>query len=135
MRTAERAGTGERPRTRVLLIDDDDLFLRAVHRVLARDHDVRTAENGVLGLQMIVEAEPPFDVVLCDVSMPDMSGDALHAQLGEVRPDLRERLIFVSGGATCDAEASFLRGVPHLLKPIDVSDLRVAIDHVVAGRG
>jgi len=71
------SGTDTR-RARVLIIDDDDHVVRALKRML-REHDVDTATN-------LAEIEArlhrgPFDLVLCDLMMPDITGMDLYARI------------------------------------------------------
>lgn len=121
------------PRARVLLIDDEPMFLRAMARMLG-GHDVTTASDGEEGLRRILDASPPFDVVICDVTMPRMSGrdvrDAVEAQ----RPGLLDRIVFSSGGAIDERGERFLDGVCRLDKPFTPDQLDTALAAVFARR-
>ena len=84
-------------RAKVLLVDDEP-SLRAVYpQVLAHDYDVSVAASGREALAVLVD-RPDFDVILCDLSMPDMDGPALYDALRFQAPQLLDRVLFCSGG-------------------------------------
>jgi CheY-like chemotaxis protein len=130
---AAPASDTERPRRgRILLIDDDSLVRGAVVRTLEREHDVVAVEAAAPALARIVAGER-FDVILCDVMMPQMSGIQFHAELGRVAPDQLHRVVFVSGGAFTDQARAFLDAVsnPRLEKPVDRATLRRVVNGFV----
>jgi len=94
-------------RTRILVVDEDLALGRTIHRVLA-EHDVTVLQNGGDALAL-VRAELPFDVILCDIMMPDMSGLDFHEELSRVRPDMAARVAFMTGGPLSDRAVDFLR--------------------------
>jgi CheY-like chemotaxis protein len=65
--------------------------------------------------------------------MPEMSGIELYEELRRRRPELAERVIFITGGAFTDAARDFLERVPNarLDKPFDVAALRAMVDRLV----
>ena len=82
---------------RLLLIDDEPLVLRSLRRMLA-DHDVDIAHGGVEALSRLKQ-DSAYDLILCDLMMPDMDGTVLYAELERAMPDVLERVMFCSGGA------------------------------------
>ena len=82
-------------------------------------HDVVTAASG-REAQKLLEADPAFDVVFCDLMMPDMTGMDLHAWLVAAMPELASRVVFISGGAFTPHAVAYLATVPNLKldKPI-----------------
>lgn len=82
---------------RLLLIDDEPLVLRSLRRMLA-DHEVDTANGGVDALSRLKQ-DSDYDLILCDLMMPDMDGTVLYAELERAVPDVLERVVFCSGGA------------------------------------
>jgi CheY-like chemotaxis protein len=111
-------------RQRVLVIDDEPLVGRAVKRVLS-DQEVTCVTSGKEALKLLQDG-PRFGVLLCDLMMPDMTGAEFREAMLSVRPDLGERLVFITGGAFTPDMERFLEesGCPHLLKPFDVPALR-----------
>ena len=121
-------------RVRVLLIDDEPLVARSMARLLGPAHDVTALTSPVEALQRARTGES-WDVVLCDLMMPEMSGIEFEAELSRERPDLVERVLYVTGGAFTERSRSFLAsGRPHLAKPVAANELRIAVAQL-AGRG
>jgi PAS domain S-box-containing protein len=127
-----------RERVRVLVIDDEIAICRALKRVLAA-HDVETLSDSTQALAWLARGD--FDVVVCDLMMPAISGYKLYAAACEGRPSLRTRFVFVSGGALSDEAARFLRTCecPVLPKPFSNDEVLDAVDRVakanMAGKG
>jgi CheY-like chemotaxis protein len=91
------------------------------------------AGNGREGVERLVGGET-FDVILCDLMMPDIPGMEVFAKVKEARPDLRDRFVFMTGGAFTPEARSFLEHVPNarIEKPFDVQSLRALIRERVA---
>lgn len=71
----------------VLVVDDEELYRRAIERVLRRvGYDVLMAPNAVEALQLI--SAEPVDLVLCDIQMPGINGLELVRQIHDIEPDL-----------------------------------------------
>lgn len=109
---------------RVLWIDDDAAFLRAHQRMLRAHHDVRAVTTA--GEAFAVLAVERFDVILCDVNLPGMSGPLFFEKLSPLHAT---RTIFVTGGS-CD-NMKFLAKHPTLLKPFTAEELLAAMNKVV----
>jgi CheY-like chemotaxis protein len=118
----------------VLVVDDDDTVRSALALALAA-HDVVTAPDGCAALALI-DARAEFDVVLCDVAMPAMSGVELWKELAVAHPQLLPRFVFMTGGSMRRSDRLFLgaAAVPVLYKPIAVDALRRIVDERVAER-
>ena len=99
-------------RGRILVVDDEPRMGKALQRLLAPSHDVVAVESAreALGLASGGQA---FDVILCDLMMPGMSGMDLHAELGRAQPGLAARMVFMTGGAYTPAAQRFLETVPN----------------------
>jgi CheY-like chemotaxis protein/anti-sigma regulatory factor (Ser/Thr protein kinase) len=142
--TLPASGEAERPlapsergaaarRARVLVVDDEEAFCRAVERMIGADHEVVTTCDPFEALRR-VEAGEEFDLLLSDVVMPHLSGMALHALLTKCAPALAERTLFVTGGATDATVAEFLAARPGRVieKPCSASALRAAISAAIS---
>jgi PAS domain S-box-containing protein len=118
-----REVTGDR--LRVLVVDDEALVARSLQRILSREHDVQTADRARTALDRIADGDR-FDLVLCDLMMPDVSGMAFYDEVGILDPALRDRIVFVTGGAFTEAARAFLDRVSNLRleKPVDPTVLR-----------
>ena len=111
---------------RVLAIDDERPVLRALRRLLGDDRDVECVSSGAAALERLTDPEtPPYDVVVCDVMMPEMSGIQLHAAVAERAPDYLDRLVFMTGGAFTQGARNFLAEVDNrcISKPFDLQEL------------
>jgi CheY-like chemotaxis protein len=115
-------------------VDDEPLILRSVARLLKDQHDVETANNGVEALKKLSD-EGPFDLIVCDLMMPEMTGMELHRAVVERQPEIADRFVFLTGGAYTEAAKSFLASVenPKLDKPIQPNLLRSVVTSVLRG--
>lgn len=78
-------------RPRVLLVDDDDLVLLAMHDQLRRGCEVQVASSAREGLELL--SEHTFDVVVSDQVMPEMTGDEFLAMVYQCWPNTSRILI------------------------------------------
>lgn len=118
-------------RARILWIDDDVHLLRAFQRRLRRDHDVDVCETASKALERIAAGER-WDVICCDLMMPNMNGREFEEALARQFPDLATRIVFVTGGVFTEEERRFLEETrqPRLLKPFDWDALLDTVDEV-----
>jgi PAS domain S-box-containing protein len=122
------ARTGAAVTGRVLVVDDEPEVSETLCDIVALDgHEVEAASSGQLALRAL--AHRKFDVILCDMRMPDVDGRGLYARIKQAYPELVERLIFVTGDALGPSIRSFLdeTGLPYLEKPIDAEELRTLV--------
>jgi CheY-like chemotaxis protein len=120
------------PRGRVLVIDDDVDVGRALQRTL-RGHDVVTVSSGQDALDLLATGAI-FDVIFCDLMMPDLSGPGVYEAIQKTWPDVCERMVFVSGGAFSPDTEEFARTTTCLLvaKPFDTKAIRAIVSERVA---
>lgn len=119
-------------RGRILVIDDEPLIGLSIKRLLARSHDVVPMTSAMDALEVLQTDH--FDVVLCDLMMPQMTGMDFHAALEKVDPKLANQVVFLTGGAFTPAARAFLDRVSNnrLNKPFASSELKSLIDERVA---
>jgi CheY-like chemotaxis protein len=119
-------------RRRVLIIDDERLVGEAIARALAEDNDVEVATDAQEALSRLA-AHERFDVILCDLMMPVVTGMDLYADVMKREPRLAGRFVFMTGGAFTARARAFLESIvnPCLEKPLDMNRLR----SIVAGAG
>jgi CheY-like chemotaxis protein/anti-sigma regulatory factor (Ser/Thr protein kinase) len=122
-------------RARILVVEDEEMVRRVLERVLA-DHDLRCLERGADALALI-DAGENFDLILCDLMMPTMSGIELYERLLATRPELARRVVFITGGATTAQVHDFLRSVPNprIQKPFQVDVLRETVRRLLGAGG
>lgn len=119
-----------RPR-RLLVVDDEPYILASIRRAL-RHYDVVVAEGGLPALELL-QKDGNFDIVICDLVMADASGMEIHRWVSKHRPDLKDRLIYMTAGAFTEEVRDFLATVhnPVLHKPFDTKTLRWIISQAL----
>lgn len=120
-------------RHRILIIDDEPLVGKMFQRMLHR-HEVSVVHSGREAIAVC--REEPFDVILCDVMMPDMGGIDVYQQLRTVRPGQELRIVFMTGGVFEPRVHAFLDSIanPTLQKPIMRKDLARLIEDITSTR-
>jgi len=117
------------PQPTVLVVEDDDLILDAMTRMLVREgYLVLTAASGHDAIGMLHAPLQPIDVLVLDVNLPDVSGIDLCARIRELQPTLP---VVVCTGCTNPAElAELLRmGVRRCFhKPVPMADLLASVE-------
>jgi CheY-like chemotaxis protein/two-component sensor histidine kinase len=115
-------------RGQVLIVDDDATVAKVLRRVLGEEHDVVVLTSAREALARLTSREH-FDVILCDLMMPEMTGMDLYAELANRAPERIERMVFITGGAFSASARSFLDEVPNqrLEKPFDTQNLRATV--------
>jgi len=112
-------------RKRILIVEDEPSVLNLMAQAMGMEgYLVLTAQNGQKALAVIRDMH--VDFIICDVKMPDCNGEAFYDEVQRVRPQLRERIAFMTGDTVSPQTLTFLErsGAPYLLKPFNLSDLR-----------
>ncbi len=117
----------ERPsvqRARLLVVDDEEMICLTLGRILAHAHDVVTTTRPRDALVRIQQGER-FDLILCDLMMPELSGMDLYSALKSASPDQASRMIFLTGGAFTPKAQAFVEESdnPCVEKPFEVDRL------------
>lgn len=126
---ADRVNAGQSvSRPRLLFIDDDAAIGGVVSRMLRDTFDV-TVHTSARAAYARIAAGEPYDAIVCDLMMPDMTGMDLHQRLSETDPAGADRIVFVTGGTFTPSAEDFLRYVknPRLEKPFDRAELLAAV--------
>jgi CheY-like chemotaxis protein len=118
---------GPPPRS-VLVVDDEPAVGRTIERLLI-PHRVMVVTRARDALSRIAAGEH-FDVIVCDIMMPELTGMDFYARLREARPDFADRVIFLSGGAFTPRVREFFDRIPNhrIDKPIDAAQLRQLVE-------
>ncbi len=126
-----RSSTGTRGR--ILAIDDEEMVLSTLTRLLVPEYDVRCVGSGHQALELL-EGDEKFDLVLCDVMMPGMSGIDLYEELQRSHPGHARRVVFVTGGAPNPVVYEFLRSIPNtwLEKGFTMAELLTTVEEQLA---
>jgi signal transduction histidine kinase len=115
-------------RGRVLVIDDEPAIGAAIRAALREEHDVVVTHRAIDALGRLREGET-FDLVLCDLVMPEIGGPEVYAAIAERWPKLTGRMVFMTGGAFTEATGNFIERVrPHVFpKPFRLDELRALV--------
>jgi two-component system cell cycle sensor histidine kinase/response regulator CckA len=112
------------PHGRILVVDDEPIVCFSLERLLSTEGDVVALTSARQALATIVAGER-FDVILCDLMMPEMDAPVLYEEIRKISPAQADRMVFVTGGAFTARAREFLENVPNprLGKPFDVEAL------------
>ena len=113
------------PRLRLLFIDDDIALLRTLQRAFSPTHDVVRAEGGRAGLRLL-DGGASFDLIVCDLMMPDVHGIDVFRAVSERCPMQVNCFVFMTGGSPDRALQRELEQThrPVLAKPFGFDALR-----------
>jgi DNA-binding response OmpR family regulator len=123
-------------RAHVLLVEDELPLLQLLDRYLRRmDFEVTTHSSSVHALKEFEAAPTRYDLVIADLGMPEISGDAMLARMLEIRPDV---LILI-----CSGSPFYLSSLPKALeqrvgfvqKPFLPKMLLEEIEKLIAKKG
>jgi PAS domain S-box-containing protein len=115
-------------RGRVMVVDDEVMIVSAAKRTLA-EHEVTTALSGEEAIEYIKKGER-FDVIICDLMMPEMTGMEVFEEISRLAPEQAEKIVFLTGGAFTPRAREFLEQIPNecLEKPFEPAVLRSNIN-------
>ena len=116
------------PSCTILLVDDEPGIVKGLTQLLHRDgHTIDTAANGRLALAHLQGRS--YDLILCDLRMPELDGPGLYRALEQHASPLCQRFIFLAGDTLSPEVATFFAqsGVPRLTKPFTAAEVRRAI--------
>lgn len=111
---------------KILIIDDEKSIRSTLKEILEYEkYEVKEAADGAEGLSMIKKED--FDLVMCDIKMPNMDGMDVLTAANEIKPDLP--FIMISGHGTIDTavEATKKGAYDFLQKPPDLNRLLIAV--------
>jgi DNA-binding response OmpR family regulator/signal transduction histidine kinase len=115
-------------RGRILVVDDELIVTSTIQRALGKEHDVTGLVDPLEAVRQIGNGQS-FDVILCDLMMPKVTGMELYETLAKLAPDQASRMIFITGGVCTDQGRAFLDSTRHayIEKPVDLDALRALV--------
>ena len=119
-------------RGNLLIVDDDETLAHAMRRFLSAEHEVIAVTSARAALDLLEQGRR-FDVILCDVMMPQITGVDFHGRVAALDPRLAERIVFATGGAFTQTAREFLDRVTNrrIEKPFDMKALRALVNQLV----
>lgn len=121
-----------RERRKILILEDEVDFAILLKEFLEEnDYTVRTVFNGAEGIKLIM-AEG-YDVIICDMLMPNLPGDMFYMAVEKIKPQLCKRFIFMTGHQGDPRVYKFIRNVRGkvLLKPFHFPALLNAVSEII----
>ncbi len=116
-----------------LLVVDDEKYILDFFTEVFRPYPIKvdTASNGRAAMEMIEANE--YDLVVTDFRMPQMSGRELFEWIKDKRPNLAQRIIFVTGDTVSLETRSFFENTAHrcLAKPFKIEEVREVIQQTL----
>lgn len=111
-------------RGRILIVDDEPRFGASLARLLDSEHSVTVLTSATEASSRIAAGEQ-YDLILCDLMMPEMSGIEFFEAVSRTAPAMAQRTVFLTGGAFTEKARTFLARTRnrHLEKPIDLTAL------------
>jgi PAS domain S-box-containing protein len=122
-----------RRRRRVLVLDDEPLVASAMERALLAEWDVQSLTRATSLAERLARGER-YDVVLCDLSLAEEDGVAVHRMLKRLDPALARRCGFLTGGSVPAAARAYCEAeeIERLEKPFEVLMLRALVARLAA---
>jgi DNA-binding response OmpR family regulator len=121
------------PGVKSLLMLEDDVNLAEMIRVFLEAHsfEVTWVSDGVEGLRQVMTTD--FDIILCDLVMPNVPGNMFYLAVKRIKKRLSERFVFMTGYKTDPNWNGFLAKAhgPVIGKPFALADLLSTIQTVL----
>lgn len=136
----QRGAISPARRAGLLVIDDEESIRLVLRRFFERRgwvvHEARDGGEALVKL-LRPDAAAQYDVVLCDLKMPGLSGSELYGRLAAEAPGLARRMILSSGDVTAGDVSEFLATVPVpvLEKPFELHALEALAERVRGASG
>lgn len=113
---------------KLLIVDDEPQIGNTLRLLLQPECEVSPMTSARAALARLARGEK-FDVIFCDLMMPDMSGMQFHAELREFSPEQADAVVFMTGGAYLESSREFLEQMSSrcIDKPFDFAQLRALI--------
>jgi CheY-like chemotaxis protein len=114
---------------RILVVDRDSAVAEACEKAFQNENEVVTARSGFHALELIAIGRA-FDLVLCELSLPDLTGPEVHRRLIASSPRTASKMVFITDDAK--AAQGFLQTVPNMFleKPLVATALRQVLRDV-----
>ena len=127
-RVEPRGQSGDSRLRRIMVIDDEPLLGQTLRLAFQGKYEVVVQTSGESALALL-EREADFDLVLCDLKMPALSGIEVYERVVASRPELAERFVLMTGGAVTADASEFLARHPgaQIEKPFDIAQLEALL--------
>jgi signal transduction histidine kinase/CheY-like chemotaxis protein len=130
---AKRKTTAKHAHGHFLVVDDEQAILDVVTTILETEHHrVTTTLKASDALRAL--SRGPYDCIISDIGMPGLDGHEFLELLKAMRPDMVDRLIFITGDYFGDSTAHFIgaAGVPCVRKPFSQGEILEVANEVLS---
>jgi PAS domain S-box-containing protein len=119
-------------RGNVLVIDDEESLAQAIRRFLSVEHNVTAVYRARDALDLL-ELGTRYDVILCDLMMPQITGMELHNEVVRIDQSQASRIVFLTGGAFAPSAREFLAATTNrrIEKPFDLKEVRRMVNELI----
>jgi CheY-like chemotaxis protein len=119
-------------RGNVLVIDDEESLAQAIRRFLSVEHNVTAVYRARDALDLL-ELGTRYDVILCDLMMPQITGMELHGEVVRIDAAQAARIVFLTGGAFTPSAREFLVTTSNrrIEKPFDLKEVRRLVNELI----
>ncbi|HEX5753492.1 MAG TPA: ATP-binding protein [Archangium sp.] len=119
---------GDPEARRVLVIDDEPEVIEALVRTIGPSHTVERAGSGRRALELLAQ-DAGYDVIFCDLMMPELTGMDLHEVITSKYPELLERMVFMTAGGFTPRAIAFVdqHGPRCIEKPFSPETVRACL--------
>jgi DNA-binding NtrC family response regulator len=115
---------------KIAVVDDEPIVCRETKRALEKDHyEVETFSDGESVLQRLEKAD--FDLILCDLRLPGLSGLDLLKSVRRRRPDCEVIIITAYSSVDTAIEAIQAGAFHYVTKPIKIAELKMLVKRVL----
>ncbi len=111
---------------KILVIDDERSIRNTLKEILSFEgYAIDVAEQGSLGLEMVKSTD--YDIILCDIKMPEMDGIEVLEKILELKPETTVVMISGHGNIDTAVEAIKKGAFDFIVKPLDLNRLLITI--------
>jgi PAS domain S-box-containing protein len=131
-RAAKDKQAGLPPGRRILVVDDEPVVAHLIADALRQQgHAVRVHTDSRRALALA--CREPFQLIICDIRMPELDGPGFHRLLAQRQPDRARRVLFTTGDTLARETLEFLEQarLPYIPKPFHVEELRSVVSHLL----
>ena len=118
--------------SKILIIEDEAAIRRVLVKILSEENDtyqVEEAEDGLEGIEKIKKDD--YDLVLCDIKMPKMSGEELLEAVKKIKPEIPMVMISGHGNVEMAIDATKKGAYDFITKPPDLNRLLISIRNAI----
>ena len=114
--------TDKKPK--ILLIDDEQIMLDAMHEILLMDGNYESDMKGSAREAILKLQQDTYNLIVSDIRMPGMSGYDLYEWVAKHKPEIVKKIVFTSGDPYDPETKKFLEKThnPCLIKPFKVDE-------------